>query len=147
MFLSCLACPSQGDVLIPASTPWANPPQAAGTLASIDRNPAQSNGRSCLLWFNDVDIQLFHYLEHKREAVEERIDGDAQHPVGGGRVLDPQHRLSSLDRTSRCIGCRDSAQGSADEGRELLINLERPKRDGSESSVGEGDVEGPRRTY
>lgn len=41
----------------------------------------------------DVLVQVLHDLHHQPEAVHEGVDGDAEHAVGRGPVVDVQQHL------------------------------------------------------
>lgn len=62
---------------------------ALGPLGLAGR-AARSTHSRCELGLEDVGVELLHDLEHQGEAIHEGIDGDAEHSVGGGPVVDPQ---------------------------------------------------------
>lgn len=40
-----------------------------------------------MLLSQDMDVEMFHDLEDELDAVHEGVDGDAQHAIGGGLVV------------------------------------------------------------
>lgn len=99
----------------------------------------------------DVDVEVLHDLDHEVQAVEERVDGDAQHPVGRGRVFHPQRLLLLLPLlllfplwpgiAAALRVVPDGGEGSADEGGQLLVHLQGLEGRRGESLRREGDCE------
>jgi len=94
----------------------------------------------------DIDVELLHDLEYELEAVEEGVDGDAEHAVRGGLVVDVQDLegrggLLILVGVGGSSGSLDGELAAHERG-ELRVDLEGAEGGGGEARRGEGHAQG-----
>lgn len=83
--------------------------------------------------FQNVDVELLHDLHDEVEALHEAVDGDAEHAVRGGLVVDAED--------GRFGGVLLDGEGAPDERRELLVDCEGLVGDGGQARGRERDVD------
>lgn len=94
----------------------------------------------------DVLVQVLHDLHHQPEAVHEGVDGDAQHAIGRGPVVDVQQHLAlQADRGRGSVSGRGRGRQEGevppDERRQLRVDLDGLQRRRGQAVGGKGDLE------